>query len=236
MTILAHGTIRKLAEERFVSGQCAEVLGVDLTREPQWAAFQDIFNHLQQDQYMSDGGTYRQRRFGRFTFDANRDDLELQPHGPYTQPKYFNPLNGGLERHFAPLTANIVANPVFQRILQLLGRGYSAVEDVSSWKINTYFNRIIARSDEIGKPVPEGMHRDGVKFSCLFMAQRASCNGGETSLIDLITHQPVFKGTLDQPAKCILFRDDTVLHDTTPIAPVTKRKIGYRDVLVVEFY
>lgn len=236
MTTIAQASIMALAEERFVSGDAAQVLGVDLKNEPQWPAFQDIFNRLERDQYMNDGGSYRQRRFGRFKYFHSRDELELQPHRPYSQPKYFNPLNGGVDRHFAPLTPEIVGNAVLQQLLKALGRGYSEVEGVDTWRINTYFNRIIANSTEAGKPVPEGKHRDGVKFSCLFMSQRTDCTGGETSLIDLISHDAVFQSTLDSPAHCILFRDDTVLHDTTPILPVSDARPGYRDVLVIEFH
>src|SRR5262249_39176434 len=158
-----------LSEQRFVFGSTRELLGEDLRALADWPAFQAIFEDLPADTCMNDGGSYRQRRFGRFVYTRDDDGLALQPHRPYSQPKYFNPLNGGMERHFAPLTDAIVNNQVVQCVLRLLGAGYSALEDQPRWRINTYFNRIIARTEEMGKPVPEGMHRDGVKFSCLFM-------------------------------------------------------------------
>jgi hypothetical protein len=224
-----------LAEERFVFGNSANVIGEELSALDDWKRFQAIFEDLPPDTYMKDGGTYRLRRFGRFVYTWDDDRLEVQPHAPYSQPKYFNPLNGGVDRHFAPLTDEIVGNQVLQRVLKLLGAAYSALEDQPRWRINTYFNRIVARSDEAGKPVPEGKHRDGVKFSCLLMANHNNFTGGNTTLFDLLSHDIVFEGRLNKGGDIMVFRDDTVLHDTTAIKPVDPSRPGYRDVLVIEF-
>jgi hypothetical protein len=185
---------------------------------------------------MNDGGTYRHRRFGRLRYCAQRGELTAEPHRPYYQPKYFNPLNGGIPRDFAPLDDAILGCAVFRRLLLRLGETYSRLEDATGWRINVYFNRILAHAGRAGKPVPEGMHRDGVKFSCLFMSQLVGCSGGETSLFDLITHEPVFKGRLQAPGDCLVFRDDTVLHDTTDIHAAQDDRPGFRDVLVIEFH
>ncbi|MBA2673726.1 2OG-Fe dioxygenase family protein [Ramlibacter sp.] len=227
--------LEALAEERFVIGTTAQVLGEDLTALDDWCGFQAIFEDLPPDAYMNDGGSYRLRRFGRFVYTHEGDRLEVQPHAPYSQPKYFNPLNGGVDRHFAPLTDAIVNNQVLQRVLKLLGAAYSALEDQPRWRINTYFNRIVAKSAEDGKPVPEGKHRDGVKFSCLFMANHINFTGGDTTLFDLLTHDAAFEGRLSAGGDILVFRDDTVLHDTTAIQPADLAKPGYRDVLVIEF-
>jgi len=235
MLELALNRLEHLAEERYVHGTAAQVLGVDLCEFADWSRFQAIFEDLPADQYMNDGGTYRQRRFGRFKYFLEGDRLECQPHGPYSQPKYFNPLNGGIERHFAPLTDAIIGNNVLRTLLATLGRNYGELEQQASWRINTYFNRIIAQRDQVGKPVPEGMHRDGVKFSCLFMANKINFSGGETTLFDILTHRPVFHGQLRSGGDMMVFRDDTVLHDTTSILPEDESRPGYRDVLVIEF-
>ncbi|WP_207005344.1 2OG-Fe dioxygenase family protein [Trinickia mobilis] len=224
-----------LGDDRFVYGDVNSVLGVNLLNEEEWLQFQDFWNTLEVDKYMNDGGKYRYRRFGRFKYFAEDDRLQPQPYGPYTQPTYFNPLNGGVNRFFGPLTEPMINSKVVTRLLKELGRVYSELEDVPMWKINTYFNRIYAAHAEVGKPVPEGMHRDGVKFSCLFMANMFGFTGGETSLYDLVEKQPIFKGRLAEPGDILLFRDDTVFHDTTPILPTEPDVPGYRDLLVIEF-
>ncbi len=230
----ARPKIWNIADERLVFGSGAEMFGEDLTADPAWPAFAATWDALERDTYMNDGGTYRYRRFGRFKYYADGDRLEQQPHGPYKQPTYLNPLNGGIDRYFAPVTAEIAANPVFRRILHTLGSTYGTVEDVPMWKINTYFNRTLATDAEAGKPVPEGMHRDGVKFSCLFMTQYSGITGGVTTLFDN-DKLPVFTGTLVNPGDCLIFRDDMVFHDTTAVTPTRPGVGGYRDVLVIEF-
>ena len=228
-------TIWGLTDNRFVFGDVNAVLGLDLTHNDAWPAFQQFWASLEIDKYMNDGGTYRYRRFGRFKYYAEGDRLERQPHSAYSQPTYFNPLNGGVDRHFGPLTDAMVDSPVTISLLKELGRVYSTLEDVPMWKINTYFNRIYTARNEVGKPVPEGMHRDGVKFSALFMANRSGFTGGDTTLYALVDKQPVFHGTLSAPGDLLLFRDDTVFHDTTPILPTEADTPGFRDLLVIEF-
>ncbi|HSK40956.1 MAG TPA: 2OG-Fe dioxygenase family protein [Arenibaculum sp.] len=226
--------IHSLAGERFVFGSSGEVLGHDLTAMPAWEEFRGFWNDLEIDRYMNDGGTYRFRRFGRFKWFADGSRLELQPHGPYSQPPYLNPLNGGMDRHFAPLTPEIASNQVLRRLLLTLGETYAGIEDVLMWKINVYLNRIVARGAEPGLPVPEGMHRDGVRFGCLLVAGRDNVEGGVTTLYGL-DKEPLVTTTLARTGDCMLFRDDVVFHDTTPVAAVDPGREGHRDLLVVEF-
>jgi hypothetical protein len=43
-------------------------------------------------------------------------------------------------------------------------------------------------------------------------------------------------GTLEKPCQALLFRDDTVFHDTTAIQISNGAASGYRDLLVIEFH
>ncbi|MGC0954304.1 2OG-Fe dioxygenase family protein [Pantoea agglomerans] len=228
--------IKNLKTERFVFGSACDVLGIDFLNHSDWQKFQNFFTNLELDNYMMDGGLYRKRRFGRFKWFSDGDRLEQQPQTAYTQPLYFNPLNGGIERHFAPLTDNIVNSPILKLLLRKLANAYGELEEINTWKINTYFNRIISTQDFAGQPVPEGKHRDGVKFSCLFMANRSNVSGGSTTLTDILYQKHVFTGTLENPGEVLIFRDDTVIHDTSAIEVNRDAKEGYRDVLVIEFY
>ncbi|MEO4013820.1 2OG-Fe dioxygenase family protein [Pseudomonas rossensis] len=225
-----------LKNSRFVAGSAADLFGLDFSNMAGWSDFQNYWNELELDRYMNDGGRYRYRRFGKFKWYADGNRLEQQPHVPYSQPEYFNPLNGGIDRHFAPVTAEMADNEVLRRILLELANAYSEIEDVQSWKINTYFNRILATPNMQGLPVPEGKHRDGVKFSCLFMVDRSGVAGGETTLVDIMHQQPIYVGTLEKPCQTVVFRDDTVFHDTTAIEIIPGADMGYRDLLVIEFH
>lgn len=229
-------SILNLKNERFVIGDSNELLNIDFLSMPDWSEFKNFWNNLEIDKYMNDGGSYRYRRFGKFKWFADGNKLEQQPHVPYYQPLYFNPLNGGMNRYFAPVTENMANNQVFRTLLLELANNYGEIEDVQTWKINTYFNRILARPNMQGLPVPEGKHRDGVKFSCLFMTDKINVSGGETTLIDIMHQKPIFNGTLEKQNQMLIFRDDTVFHDTTPIEVISGRNYGYRDLLVIEFH
>jgi hypothetical protein len=228
--------IWEMRNERFVAGTAIDLFGHDFASMAGWGEFQGYWDNLERDRYMNDGGTYRYRRFGRFKWFSDAKRLELQPHGPYRQPTYFNPLNGGMERLFAPVTEDMAENEVVRTLLGTLANVYSEIEDVPVWKINAYFNRIVATSEEHGLPVPEGMHRDGVKFSCLFMADRKGVSGGVTTLVDLMNKYPLYTGSLEKPCDALIFRDDSVFHDTTAIVPTVGGSKGHRDVLVIEIY
>jgi hypothetical protein len=226
----------RLSDERYAFGTLRELFGEDFTAALGWREFQAIFDALAPDLYMADGGKYRQRRFGRFVYSHAADSLQAQPHRPYSQPRYFNPLNGGVQRDFAPLTEAIVRNEVVQRVLRRLGATFSELEDQPRWRVNTFFTRIVTRDGETGRPVPEGRHRDGVRFSCLLMANSIAYTGGHTTLFDILTHAPIFRCRLDAPGRALVFRDDAVLHDTSAIHPDEPHATGIRDVLSIEFY
>jgi hypothetical protein len=228
--------ILELSNKRFVLGSIDSLLGTSLLNTPDWEKFQDYWNHLEIDEYMNDGGKYRYRRFGRFRWKKSAPEVVLQAYRPYRQPTYFNPLNGDIDRYFSPVTSEMSENPIVQAVLLNLGKYYAELEDVEEWKVNAYFNRIIATTEELGKPVPEGMHRDGVKFSCLLMVNRLGFSGGETTLFDLMTKEPIFTGALSNAGDALILRDDTVFHDTTAISLNAGFSKAYRDLLVIEFY
>ena len=199
-----------------------------------WDAFTSSWDALELDRHMADGGRYRRRRHGVYT--AGRDGaIERQPHQPHYQTLDYNPLNGGVPRWFAPITAEIGRGGAMCTILEfsraLFGR---LAPGVTRWKIEVHQFRIEAQPGSEGLPTPEGMHRDGVDYVLVLLVNRANIASGTTSI-----HAPdgreLGRFTLTAPLDAALVDDARVAHGVTPVQAIDPARPAYRDVLVVTF-
>src|SRR4051795_12380505 len=80
-----------------------------------WDRFAASWDDLGVDMYMADGGRYRRRRFA--CFRATPEAIARKPHQPHYQSRDYNPVNGGIERWFEPVTDAVGAHPAMQAIL-----------------------------------------------------------------------------------------------------------------------
>lgn len=189
--------------------------------------WRDLWNDLPPDQYLRDGGRYRRRRHSCFV--ANGDLLQDVPHRPHWQPVEYNALHGGMERLFEPMSYTIVQQQSWRHLLLWLGRICSSLWSEQPWYIEAHQFRIDT-TDGIGRPTPEGAHRDGVDLVAVFLVNRYGIKGGETRVFDARgPHGQRF--TLTQPWSVLLLDDVRVIHESTPIQPLHEN--GYRDTLVV---
>ena len=96
-----------------------------------------------------------------------------EPHQPHYQSLDYNPLNGGIERWFEPITDEIGDGAIMRTILEycraLFGR---LAPETTRWHVEVHQFRIEARTGEQGKPTPEGMHRDGVDYVLVLLVNR----------------------------------------------------------------
>ncbi len=203
----------------------------------QWAgcALQDLlalspdWHDMPPDNYLKDGGRYRRRRHSSFVFQ--NDVLTQVPHRAHWQSLDYNALHGGMERWFEPMHDRTVAAPAWTKLLTAFSHTASAVRGnaPTTWCIEAHQFRIDT-TDGIGRPTPEGAHRDGVDFVAVFMLNRVGIKGGETRVFD--AHGPQGERfTLSEPWSLMLMDDTRVIHETTPIQPVADG--GYRDTLVL---
>jgi len=197
--------------------------------------FKACWDQLKCDTYMADGGTYRYRRYGELVKQSNSDSLTLLPHGPYTQPSYINSLNGGIERHFSPLTGEFTSSPVLTKVISLLSNVYDSVEgEKQNWSIRLHPYRIKATETELGHPAPEGLHRDGVTYIASMMICKHNIIGGETLLTN--HRQEVLTSvTLNETFDIIMADDEKTMHQVSSLKPATFNQEAYRDVLVIAF-
>ena len=197
-----------------------------------WAPY---WNRLPPDPHLRDGGRYRRRRHGSFVIDGAR--VAQAPQRAHWQSVDYNALHGGFERWFEPLEPALVAAPLWPRLLAWLGERASALRGNQTWYAEAHPFRIDT-AEGIGRPTPEGAHRDGVDLVAVMLVARVGVKGGETRVFD--ADGPAGQRfTLVEPWTTLLLDDARVIHETTPIQPLDTAAAagaagtGYRDTLVI---
>ncbi len=195
----------------------------------QLAALHADWAQLPPDEYLKDGGRYRTRRHACFT--VNGDVLTQAPHRAHWQPVEYNALHGGMRRWFAPMEAATIARPVWRQLMLRLAGVASALRGTQRWFIEAHQFRIDT-PDGIGRPTPEGAHRDGVDLVAVALVGRSNVKGGETRVFEAGGRRGE-RFTLTEPWTLMLLDDARVIHESTPIQRVDPDQTGWRDTLVV---
>lgn len=182
---------------------------------------------LASDQYLKDGGRYRYRRHGSYTVEGEL--VSIMTHRAHWQPLSYNALHGGMHRRFEPVETQISQAPAWQALLRFLGHVATEMHGAQTWFTEAHQFRIDT-ADGIGRPTPEGAHRDGVHLVAVFLVGRHLIKGGETRVFDMATPFGQ-RFTLTEPWSVLLLDDERVIHETTPIQPADEN--GWRDTLVV---
>ena len=187
------------------------------------------WNDLALDNYLKDGGRYRKRRHSCFV--QSGEALQQSAHRAHWQPVEYNALHGGMHRMFEPVLPATVEQPGWQGLLTALGKICSAVRGDQTWYVEAHQFRIDT-ADGIGRPTPEGAHRDGVDYVAVILVGRHAIKGGETRIFE--ADGPNGKRfTMTEPWTMLLLDDAAVIHESTPIQPLGDH--GYRDTLVLTY-
>lgn len=223
-----------LAETGYVhvDAECfLRLLGVD---EPgALASLASLWEGLEPDMYMADGGRYRRRRHATFEF-SGRTSIRKPPR-PHFQSSAYNPLNGDVERWFAPVGDAVASHPIVRAIFELCSPLFSKLEssDASqlTWDGELHQFRIEALGPDAGLPTPEGIHRDGVDWVLVLLIARKNVEAGVTEILDDAGRRDSFM--LSRPGEAVLLNDRRIMHGVTAIYAVDPSLAAYRDVLVV---
>ncbi len=200
---------------------------------PDWSALVPSWDNLPPDAHLKDGGRYRNRRHSCFIQDVG-DQLVQTPHRAHWQPTDYNALHGGFERWFEPVEAGVAAAAAWTTLLTELGRLFGQVRPVARWFIEAHQFRIDTAGG-VGRPTPEGAHRDGVDFVVVMLVARQGVKGGETRVFDANGPQGL-RFVMQEPLTTLLLDDARVIHETTPILPLqADAPGGYRDTLVLTY-
>ena len=203
---------------RFVS---ASVADLDALR-PSWDA-------LPPDRHLRDGGRYRRRRHASFVVE--NDVPRLVPQRAHWQPIEYNALHGGLERWFEPIEESVLAAAAWRRLLVAFAALASTAKGAQPWFVEAHQFRIDT-TDGIGRPTPEGAHRDGVDLVVVVLVGREGIKGGETRVF--AADGPTgLRFTMLEPWTALVLDDARVIHETTPIQPL--EGYGHRDTLVLTY-
>ena len=226
----------ELKNKAFVSGKADVFFDPALISSDTWNQFSDSWNYLEQDHYMADGGKYRYRHFSEFMLETNKRIFTPVAKRSYSQSLENNYLNGGIERNFPQIHSNVTNHEIFQKIILGCGEILHQLHTDASWFVQIFQCRILARPGVVGKPTPEGVHRDGTDYVISWLLRRHNIVGGESSTYNASNSEiPIDTLLLEQPGDFILLDDNRTKHGVEPICCVNEKENGYRDVLVALF-
>ena len=210
----------------------ADIAGV---ATPNLDPLRSSWNHLPPDLHLRDGGAYRFRRHACYIQELNGEGPDIQlnpvPHRAHWQPTSYNALHGGIERWFEPVTETVAAAAGWLALIGRFGELFAQVAAQPRWFIEAHQFRIDTASG-VGRPTPEGAHRDGVDFVAVILIDRHHVRGGETRVFDADGPHGI-RFLMEQPWTAVLLDDARVVHETTPIQPDAPG--GYRDTLVLTY-
>lgn len=218
----------------FVEGGAMRTMLASAGSLADWDSFARSWETLELDAYMADGGRYRRRRYGMYVAPRS-GGITRKPHGPHYQSLDYNPLHGGIERWFEPIEERIGSGASLSTILSFCKAAFNGLAPmVAEWHVEVHQFRIEARPSEVGRPTPEGLHRDGVDYVLVLLIERENIASGMTTIHDL-RGQTLGQFTLTTPFDAALLDDQRVAHGVTPVQALDPSKPAHRDVLVVTF-
>jgi len=220
----------------FRSGEEFQDLIKNCGEHANWRVFASSWNDLGLDLYMADGGRYRRRRFA--AFHVSDDLIRRKPHQPHYQSRDYNILNGGIQRHFAPILEEVANHDFMQKLLGDCGRLFDIISPSSTrsspWHAEVHQFRIEAGQEQSGLPTPEGMHRDGVDWVCVMLINRQNVSSGVTRIFDNQSGA-LNEFTLTNALDTVFLDDIRVQHGVTPISRLDSQREGFRDILVLTY-
>ncbi len=199
-----------------------------------WDGFKDSWNNLELDTYMGDKGRYRYRRYSVLSYQSKTKNFVLEKHQPHYQGLYYNNLNGGIQRYYAPFEEKTLDNACFKSLLEYSTSVFNELKPNVDWHIEAHQFRITCGNENIGFPTPEGIHRDGRQYILMVLVDKVNVTGGATAVYDLNKNK-INQLTLDKPSDALLVYDEETMHGVTGIKRIQADQEAYRDVLVITY-
>ena len=195
----------------------------------------ESWSRLPADTHLRDGGRYRFRRHSCYVYETAAGELAPVAHRAHWQPVDYNALHGGMQRWFEPVEPQVASSLAWIQLLRAVAALFADVRQVPRWYVEAHQFRIDTAAG-IGRPTPEGAHRDGVDFVAVILVRRSQIRGGETRVFEAQGSAGV-RFTMTEPWTALLLDDARVIHETTPILSELSDEHGHgvRDTLVLTF-
>ncbi len=220
-----------LRAQGFVRLGAAQLAGLARVPVEAFERWRPGWERLPPDAWLRDGGRYRRRRHGSFVHEPATGRLVQAAHRAHWQPVDYNALHGGIERMFEPLEPALCADQAWSRLLCALGELFESIAPAGRWFVEAHQFRIDT-TDGVGRPTPEGAHRDGVDFVAVVLVDRHQVRGGETRVFEADGPRGI-RFVMDEPWSAVLLDDQRVIHEATPIQP--DGPDAHRDTLVLTY-
>ncbi len=197
--------------------------------------FRARYETLPEDPHLFAGEGERFRRYARFLINPAQGTLERFKHDSFFQAKEYDQLYGDIHRHFAPLNPEDYESDFLQMLVMESYRSLPIPESqrLEPFEVSVHMIRIAATTrNNIGRPAPEGIHRDGYHFGSIHLMNRTNIQGDCNYIYDL-NQKEIDRFKLERPLDSIYFDDRAIFHGVSPFQAVDPRSRALRDMLIL---
>jgi len=194
------------------------------------------WNDLEPDNYLKGDASFRLRRFAYFYFQPSNEEILPFAQTPYFQSNTLNSYAGGIQRHLAHLKDSTLNNRFLHELIKMNFRQFPMSDKMAnnSWKVDVHQIRIVASTDEVGEPTPEGIHHDENEFGAMHLISRHNVIDGVSTIYDN-AKTPIESMTLNEPMDSLIIWDPHVMHSVSAILPCNNREKAFRDILLIGY-
>lgn len=185
------------------------------------------FSVLPQDPYVD--SDVRFRSYARFSINQTGEITRLE-HRPFMQSSEVNRVVGDVERHFAPMSEEMVTLPEFDHLIRSFASATGL--DVTGGQIDVHQIRVTCSESDTSAPAPEGIHQDGFRFVGIFCVQRRNIAGGFLQIFSSPVDQHPHLNTVLEPNQFIILDDQRYYHHISETLSSKAGEEGVRDVFV----
>lgn len=155
----------------------------------------------------------------------------------YKQDVGFNDEVIGEARKFQPVPDEILSNKLIASLIlhDFKNSPLYQYADTVPMEVGIHFIRMKATFSSPSISVPNRLHKDGEPCTWIHLINRNGVSGGENIITDNTQTNILCNQIMLRPLDSIGIVDDLVWHQVKPIHVEEQGKVGYRDVMLIDF-